>query len=362
MTDYKLIPYDAAGARKGEITDFTALSVALRVNSPGMTIFSLRGDHPILATLAANWTFEVWRKPDGQAWAQAHVCLYRYGRWSYGDQSTFTAYCPGIMSLLGKRIVGHKAGTANRSIFSAVASETVMKTLVTYNITASATTGNDRVRAGTAWPATQITVAADTAAGNAITVGLSYKNLLDALQDLALIAGGDFDLIQTAVNAYEFRWYTGQRGTDRSASVTFALERGNMASPVYEINRLDEQTVCIVGGPGERADRVIVIRTGDDYAAANDIELFLDAADMQWTGGQNARGDAKRDETKATERFEFSSIQTPPTLYGVHYFLGDLVTAVNPFTGASATLKVKSVALGLVSSGEETVETGIVTP
>jgi hypothetical protein len=359
---YKLIPYDASGVKQGEITDFTGLSIAQRVNSPGMGIFSIRGDHPLLDDLADRWKLEFWRKPDDAAWAQEFIGLYRYGRWSHGDKSVFTAYCPGLLSFLGRRIVGWKAGTADRSLFSAVAGETVMKTLATYNITASATTANGRVRAGTNWPATQITVAADTAAGNAITVGLSYKNLLEALQELAPIAGGDFDLVQTSSTAYEFRWYTGQLGTDRSATVKFSMALGNMARPIYEDNRLEEKTVCIVGGPGELSDRTIVTRTGSDYGVNNDIEVFIDASDMQTAAGQNARGDKKLDDTEVKQTFAFSAVQTPATRYGVHYYLGDLVTAVNPFSGTSYTMKVKAVWLSFEESGAEKIETEIALP
>lgn len=358
---YRLDWYDDAGDLQYVMTDFTGLSVAQRVNSPGLGIISFRGDHDILGDLADRWKVEVWRKP-ADTWAREFVGLYRYGRWQHGDQDRFTCYCPGILSLLGRRIVAWYAGTANRTTFSAVAAETIMKTLVTYNATASATTGNGRLRAGTNWPATEITVQADGANGNALTVGVSYKNLLEALQDLAPIAGGDFDLVQTAVNAYNFRWYTGQLGTDRSASVTFSMGMGNMANPTYEENRLEEFTVCIVGGQGELSDRAYATRTGDDYAAANDIEIFLDATDMNSAAGLNSRGDKKLDDVKAQENFSFTALETPTTRYGIDYYLGDLVTGVNPFTGASSTLKVKAVQLGMNSKGAETVQTEIVTP
>jgi hypothetical protein len=366
MTAYKIIPYNASGVKQAEITDFTGLSVALRVNAPGMTIFSVRGDHPVLDDIADRWKFEVWRRADGQDWRREHIGVYRYGRWLHSDQSRFVAYCPGIMSFLGRRIVGYKAGTADRSLFSAVAAETIMKTLVTYNITSSATTANNRVRNGDAWPATQITVGTDRGEGEILTLGLAWKNLLEALQDIAPVAGGDFDLVQTSPTAYEFRWYTGQLGTDRTATVKFSLGLGNMALPVYEDNRLEEATVCIVGGPGEVDERTIVVRTGTDYSATNDIETFLDASDMSTTAGQNARGDAKLEKVKAEKSFSFQAVQTPARRYAEHYYLGDLVTAVNPFTGDSYTMKVKAVRLGFDSDegqvGAEQIETEIGLP
>jgi len=62
---------------------------------------------------------EVWRKPSGQAWARDFIGIYRHRRVEIRDRSTFTGYCPGIMSMLGWRHVMWKAGTANRSRFVA---------------------------------------------------------------------------------------------------------------------------------------------------------------------------------------------------------------------------------------------------
>jgi hypothetical protein len=110
-------------------------------------------------------------------------------------------------------------------------------------------------------------------------------------------------------------------------------------------------------GPGEDAGRDYVTRTGANYASGNDIEVYVDAKNVTFgdTAGLNARGDHKVKEFQALKEFEFTCLEAPSTLYGVHYFLGDLVTAINPITGASLTLKVKSVAVSLDSEGQETI-------
>ena len=160
------------------------------------------------------------------------------------------------------------------------------------------------------------------------------------------VFANDFDLVKTGATAYEFRWYTGQLGTDRSASVTFAMERGNMANPTYKETRLKEKTVACVYGQGQGSDRDYVTRTGTNYHVSdNNIELYVDARNVDFgdTSGLNAKGDLKLDELEARSAFKFDVLQAPATLYGVHYFLGDLVTAMNPFTGASYTLMVDQV-------------------
>ena len=151
--------------------------------------------------------------------------------------------------------------------------------------------------------------------------------MLDQLQAIAQIAAGDFDLIKTGAQTWQFRFYAGQRGTDRSATVTFALELGNMAAPVYRYMRLVEKTVAVVGGQDTGVNRAVVTRTGTDYSAANDIELFVDGRSDDSTAKLNARGDSALDKAQARNAFSYKVLQTPASLYGLHYFLGDLVKA-----------------------------------
>ena len=145
---------------------------------------------------------------------------------------------------------------------------------MTYNAAASATTGNGRKRDGAI---AGLTVQADITAGNTLDWRCHGKNLLETLQELALVGGGDFDLIPSSPTAYEFRWYAGQRGADRTATVTFAMPLGNMAEPA--LPTLDQRTVAAVLA-GEGGDRDYVTRTGTN-TAGNDNELYVDAKDIE---------------------------------------------------------------------------------
>jgi hypothetical protein len=359
MADYYLDVYDTSGTRQAMITDFSSLTYTRRVNAPGLLQVVLQGNHPVLSNLADKWQIEVWRKPAGGSFARDFVGLARQDEFYYGDKSSAVLTCPGLMTMLAWRIVNWYAGTANRSEFNATAAETIMKTLVNYNAGSSATTGNGRLRNGAI---TGLTVETDGANGNSLDWFCSYENLLETLQQLALVAGGDFDLVKTSATAWQMRWYTGQLGTDRTASVIFALERGNMANPQYKYLRMAEKTVAMVGGQGEGSGRSIVIRTGDTYSASNDIEMFVSANDVDTTAGLQARGDVALSEAKAQTQFAFDVLQTPATLYGTHYVLGDLVAAVNPFTGVSIDLKIDQVMVTVNEGGNEIVDVTMVTP
>lgn len=366
LADYRLDVYNASGVKQGALTGsaaggsadksgFLALSCATRVNAPGLLTFNLRGDHPLLASLADKWQFELWRKPYGATWAMEIAAIFRAGQWRYSDRSTITLYCPGVMELLRYRIVNWAANYANRSAFSGVEAETIAKTLVTYNETSSATTGNGRKRAGTNWPATQITVEADGAGGNSLNWYCFGAVLLETLQKMAPTAGGDFDLVKTSPTAYNFRWYDGQLGTDRSATIKFSLGLGNMGAPEYSESRTDEQTVACVWGQGEDAGRDYATVTGANYATSNDIEMYVDARDVAQgdTAGLEDRGDQKLREVEATRTFRFNALQAPATRYGVDYFLGDLVKVANPANGTEYTQKVNAVVQSLEPEGEQ---------
>src|SRR5512139_3978310 len=192
MADYYLNVFDTAGALQYVVTDFTSLYYVRKVNAPGLLQVALRGNHPMMASLADKWQIEVWRKPDGGSFGRDFVGLARQSEFYYGTQgSKAVLTCPGLMSLLSWRIVAYYAGTADKTKFTSDPAETVMNTLVKYNATSDATVANGRLREGAIGG---LTVETDGAAGNTVDWFCEYDNLLDNLQKLATIAGGDFDV------------------------------------------------------------------------------------------------------------------------------------------------------------------------
>lgn len=354
-TDYRLDLYDSDGDLDSKLTDFTGLSYIKAVNRPGLLQFQLWGDHPVLGRIEDKWVVEAWRKPDGGNWGMDFVGLVRDSSWSYTDIPKAVITCPGIMEMLGWRHVLYYAGQTNLTKFLASPAETIMKTLVDYNAAANATTGNGRLRNGAI---TGLSIQADSAAGNVLDYYCSWENLLETLQALSEIGGGDFDLVQTAVGAYEFRFYSGQLGTDRRTTVLFSMERGNMSNPAFVSKRSTERTVALVAGQGDEDLRETVIRTGSNYSATNDIEMFVDARDIEFgqTDALQDRGDVKLEEVRAKEAFAFDVLQIQSCQYGVDYYLGDLVKAINPFGQALIDQKFESVIVGFNPDGKETIK------
>ena len=297
------------------------------VNGYGSCAFTLDGNHVALADLTDRCQVEVWRSdPDaGIAWYRDWSGFFMDPKRQLKDErlSIFTAICMSDAFLLQDRCVAWYANTADRSVFTGAKAETIMKTLVQYNCTADASVANGRIKEGAI---SGLSVQADGTNGTTQDWSCAWDNLLKSLQNLATIAGGDFDVIKTAKAAWEFRWYTGQRGTDRTTSVMFGLERGNMGNPVYTIIRSGRKTAVIVGGNGEESAREVVVRTSSEYA--NDIEEFYNGSGQaQTTAALEALGDQELYKCRDIDTIGFDPIQTPGCQYGRDYFLGDRVAA-----------------------------------
>lgn len=319
-------------ARRG----FLRLSSRQQVNTPGLLQLDLPGDYPDLALLLADKTQVIdWRrdKARGISWYREFVGIAREVVYtSRGGKQGWTLLCPGLMSILSWYHVLWPAGTANRTTFTSAKAETIMKTLVTYNaVAASATAAAGRDRNA---PSYGVAVEADAAGGNTIdwTANRTHT-LLAELQAIATVAGGDFDLVYTSATAREFRFYAGQRGTDRSATVTFAEHLGNMDNVRFARKRSSERTAALVAGIGHESARSKTVRTGANYSASNDIEVYVDAKDLgasDSTATRSARGDQRLDELEARDEFIFDVVQTDGIYYKGKYGLGDLVSAVKP--------------------------------
>lgn len=360
-TDYELRLQTADGTEFARISDFLGLGYRKVVNGAGLASFRVRGDHRVIDDLEHRSQIEIWRRNRALDvdWYCDFYGLYLDQERARPQQEFFTARCPSQVWLLGTRHVMWTSGYANRSTFTNVAAETIMKTLVDYNCSTNATTGNGRLRDGTI---TGISVEADGGNGNALDWSCAWANVLDELQDLAAVAGGDFDLIKTGAAAWEFRWYTDQRGTDRTSGsdfVAFSTAQGNMANPTYRYNRIDEATVALVAGQGRGPNRETAIRTSDAYSASNDVEMFVDARDVEieQTSKLEDRGDRKLDEQRAREVLDFDVLQIPSCAYGLHYcvdgVMGDLVTAY--YAGIEVTQKIVAVTVRLSEDGSETI-------
>jgi hypothetical protein len=289
---------------------------------------------------------EVWRKPAGGSWYLDYEGFHRGGgRYEVGKdgERLFTSTGVGYVDLLARRRVAAYAGSSETA--KSGAAETVLKAFVLEQAGASAA-ADRRI--------TQLSIEADGADGETVSIQRSYRGLLEVCQEIAAIGGGDFDVVGTGANTYELRWYAGQRGTDRRTTVVFSTEYGNMGSPKLARKPAVGNAV-LVAGQGEGDARTWVWRPALLPTGMNRREVYRDARDSDTTAVLQARGDEELRSLRAVDELTFEVLQTPASVYGTHYGWGDLVTA--QFLGLSLELQITSVTV-TVQGDDETIRLG----
>lgn len=360
---YEIRVMDETGTILHRFTDFRAFNYTKRVNEPGSLWFDVNINHAVVASMTGNLDYqvEIWRW-DNAASISPYCDFYGLFRQEIQEMDStgttiFRAICPGQMSLLGRVIIAYRGSTEGRSLFTDVPYKAIMYRLVEYNATSAGTTGDGRHRdvdlIGISVPA--------YAYGSAVAE--SYRcenlNLLAILQELAPLADGDFDLTNTGGRTWQYNFYDGQLGTDRSASVVFSTGYGNMANPRYEDNKINERTVAIVAGPGAESDRTYYERTatfGNYDSGVNSHEIYVDGSGTESGDEANNLGDAVLYEAIQPATLTFDILQTEGSRYGREYFFGDLVTGL--FNGASNTYQIKEVSVLMDASGREDLRIG----
>ncbi len=352
-TTYHVWLKNVAGSRVAVLDDWVSLTYTRRVNSPGQYTLTINGDDPKVDLFELDGQVEVWRADlaNGIDWYRDFEGLHRQEIREYlaRGEHRYTSQGRGYLDLLARRIIYAAAGSAGAD--KTGAAETVAKAFVDEQAGAGAAVARQT---------TGLTVQADGATGNTVTMKRAYRNLLEVLQEIALVGGGDFDLVGTGGATFEFRWYNGQLGSDRTvgnigglAPVIFSLAHGNMAQPRYTLDRLDEVNAVYVGGQGEGATRTVEPRVDAVAMAAstwNRREAFRDARNEDAVGGLQSKGDAYLAEQQARQSLTFDVLQVPACLYGKHYFLGDLVTA--RFGTVEVDKKVIQVTVNVATGGQ----------
>ena len=332
-SSYKVRVFTSAGLLRAEFDDFIALQYRNQVNTPALSVINTNAESGYAQYLVKNNRIEIWRKivKDGAIalpWTRDYEGKIRRSITSYKENSyRLQITCIGKLETLSRRIVAWYAATANRSRFTNLNGETIMKGMVEYNAGPGALASNGRIRDGAI---TNLTVEPDSMRGAAgLHWSCAWDNLLKSLQDLSKVAGGDFDVVSSGTDALDFKFFPGQLGTDRTEKVVFSVDRGNMINPVLTEDALGEETVAVVAGKGEEADRRTRVVIGVGYSSDNDIEGFTDAKNEEDTNDAlDVKGAADLKKSEALNQLTFDIVQTDGSRYGIHYFLGDRVKAV----------------------------------
>ncbi len=367
--DYELWLHDASGARVKLLTPemWVKLQFARRIGTVGSFEIELAEsalpahDYPDFT----DWRVVAWRRPAGRRQGIAFAGLARsWERKTSGNQERLFLRGADYNHLLMRRIVAYAAGTAYTT--KTGYADDVMKALVRENLGSLAATARQM---------SIVTVEANRSAGTSISKGCAWQPLFQTLREISESSRNTpatavyFDMVPTGDGSTcTFITNVPQLGMDHrypggaQGPVWFSLELGNMQNPRLSISRDNEATYAYGGGQGEESARII-IETGDTARVGasplNRIELFYDGRQYDATESTALASAAKSrlEDAQPVTRFAFDSVDTydssgnPLCVYGVHWGLGDRVTA--QYLGQSFDMHVAAVGITVDSSGEK---------
>lgn len=367
MADYQVVLYDPFGVQLAILDSFVSLDYARVVNSVGALTLVLPGTFDKFLFSGTDVRVDnrigVYRSIGGGQFKldMDTIWLIQYGEKTLterGEELT-KIQAVDIMELLKRRIVAYASGTANADKTSTSAGN-MMKAIVRENLGSLAT---DTSRS---W-ASYLTVQADLADGATISKAFARRNVLTVLQEIATaseIVGTyiAFDIFASGPRAFQFRTFAGQRGIDHRFTsgqnpVLIGPEYGNLADVIRAHDHASEATYIYSGGKGEGSARAVGSASDTNRIALSPfgrIERFSDTRMTADSTTLNNEASAVLRQFEPRSTFSGRLIDTPATTYGLHYGLGDFVTA--QFEGEIIDCRVQSIRV-TVRGGRESINT-----
>lgn len=353
---YTMQIYTNAGVLQSYITDFESLGISRQCSSVDGLKFTLPSSSPSASFIQYGYIVIVYRKDDALGIVESveFSGIIRNIVQVVSSIRSLQVTAVGMMALLGDRVIAWPSKIANRSLFTASPAETIIKNLFNYNIGSLATTAQGRLLSGVI---TGMSTTASSGAGTSLTVDCSLKGLFSTIQETAITGGGDVDLVYTAPVTWTLVWYTGQLGTDRTATVILSVPTGTIQELIITTDRIQDFSTVIIGGAGINIARIYATRPATLPTGLNSREIYSDAKST----GNNSLLSMRQQGTVLIQKqnrrrvtYRAKILQNGALRYGRDYFLGDLVTIRDNDT--DVTQKVQGVALGFSARGEESID------
>lgn len=362
-TEYELILTRDDGTEISRLNTTEGFEYTKVANLVGACSLTLPEDFDF-SMLDADRKIEIWRQPESGALKCDRTYFLRKLVRATDKNGVRRFVLTGVDGnyLLAARIVAYASGSAQSQ--QTDYADDMVKAVVKQNLGASAT---DTARA---FNATYFSVQADLSAGPSITKAFAYKNVIEALNDIAessRTSGTElyFDMVPILKTAtqmgFEFRTFTGQIGQDRTYPdgynpIMLGIEYGNLAVPTVEWDWLGEISNVYAGGQGEGSAREIVTaadttRSGRSIWARR--EAFQNGNNLA-TAALTAAANKKLAEGRARLRFTGQLVDTEGTRYGKDWEWGDRLTVIDG--GQSYNAMIKAVKVRVDSKGLETID------
>lgn len=328
-----------------------------------------------------DWRVEVWRSAaHGIPMRREDVYLLRkpsiYTR--EDNVQVIQFYGRNGIDLLYRRWVIQRLGTSYAKKTGQV--DDVMKSIVREQMLYGSALDKDGVVDNTrAWPQNEFTVQADGSVGPTVSRTFAGRMVFDIVKDLSKVSiqknrssSSDrkiyFDVVpkQTGLSAaplgWEFQTFADLRGSDRTLGPVFSMENENISNTAYSISHLDEINSVYILGAGKGKSQIIEsVQDMERIQASrwNRVEKVISASSETTTDGLQDAGEAELNKRKPKEEMVFTflntpgGVNTPRSLYGVDWDLGDLVR-VN-YAGKQFTSEILTIYVSIDDAGKETV-------
>ena len=248
---------------------------------------------------------------------------------------TLSGYCP--KHLLTRRVVLAYEGETG-ALFTTTEADDAMKDVVTAMITDP--TGDLAPDSGFTRVWHNFAIDPDLKKGAQITIDVSMQQVYTVNHGGALAAMADasreagtavwFDVVPTIGRSdisFTFKTYTGQPGNDVSKYVKFSDTGRTIKDAVLDISRVNEATVAIVEGQGEKTEQVIETVTATKRAKASPYNYIETAVRATGEDDDNleAVGQAALAKRRIITKATGVLLDTAGQKFGVNWNHGDRV-------------------------------------
>lgn len=360
MTEHEFYLTDDAGVRIGLLDHFAYASYSRSTRGYGVIQFGLPLEEWISIApyiFQPDWRLDVWRSP-GYNFSKRRESSYLLRKYRIYDQQEgvrmieFHGRCP--LDILRRWSV---ASTLIADYKKTGPADDLMKDVVTQEF----------ITEGNCVPVGELTVEGDLGLGPIITDSFCGKNVLKICQgmkeatfNLHETSSANrrifFDVVERPATSgdgfdYVFRTYADLRGSDKRENLIFSVENGNIKTPEYFEDYLDEITVAQVNSTTvtgvdstlSRWNSILAFRS----TYASDVDTDTAAANKMIGEGM------KKKSLGAYFISTPGSSDQPRSLYGLDWDLGDLLRV--QYAGKDMDAEVEIVWVSVNQEGIENI-------
>lgn len=195
---------------------------------------------------------------------------------------------------------------------------------------------------------------------------ITGDNLAQAIAEIGATYGYGWDVFIKAGNLVFYIYEGADRSFNQNTNphVVFSTEYDNLLSSNYKENRDNYANVAIVAGEGEGTARKKA--TVGTASGLDRIEIWVDERNTSSNDGEitpteymnllEAAGEEKLAETEITTEFTGEIIPDVNFIFGVNYYLGDIVQIENDY-GISKAARITEIIASKDENGENVIPT-----